>query len=676
VWKEFMLEIAAQPLISRGIAVGIVAALLIPGANALADSAASALLWQSASEVSEETSNGTIVVSSLNNTGPGTLRRAIEVSNKQSGKSLITFSVSGAIKLDSRLPAIAGRVQIDGTTAPGYVPTGPPVVQLNHRFHQGLRFVSGSRYSKLLGLSITRAGGHGVTIHAKSIVIDQNYIGLSPSGRSRANTGAGIYLAKGSARNKIGLNVDEQPGVVANVISGNGGSGILISGSSHNTIVANRIGTNPAGEEAVPNGKQGIAVANGSKKNVVGGTAYTNPSTGEENNPTGSKGKVTPTFEVPALGNLVSANRKNGILLASGARRNVLFGNFVGTTSDGNAALGNRGNGVRIREANNNKLIGCTFQENPFVYYNVLSGNHKNGLQITDSDDVLIQANFFGVGANNTAILANRLNGIQVDGSSQNTQVGGVIPLGNVAAGNGRNGIEVRDSVTGFITFNTFGGLLAFKGAAPNQRNGLLITSTGGDNSVRTNVFSGNAGNGIKLAKGASGVSVDPNIAGATTDAKSPLPNGGHGLAIAGRAHHNTIGGPSRSVIPQNTFSANDGFGIAISGTANRNRIFGGFLGTKVFGEEALPNGRGGILLKNRAHRNKIGTGKLSPANLISGNTGNGITFRKKTVKNKLINVYVGLSRSCRALPNSGSSVIDKGTSNVLRGVKTQEGDC
>ena len=52
----------------------------------------------------------------------------------------------------------------------------------------------------------------------------------------------------------------------------------------------------------------------------------------------------------------------------------------------------------------------------------------------------------------------------------------------------------------GFTTFNTFGGLHAFGGAAPNGNDGVLITSTGGDNLVRTNVMSGNTRNGIELA--------------------------------------------------------------------------------------------------------------------------------------------------------------------------------
>ena len=57
--------------------------------------------------------------------------------------------------------------------------------------------------------------------------------------------------------------------------------------------------------------------------------------------------------------------------------------------------------------------------------------------------------------------------------------VGGVIPLGNVSGDNALNGVEVAGTASRFITFNTFRGLLAFKGAAPNGNDGLLVTSTG-----------------------------------------------------------------------------------------------------------------------------------------------------------------------------------------------------
>jgi hypothetical protein len=377
---------------------------------------------------------------------------------------------------------------------------------------------------------------------------------------------------------------------------------------------------------------------------------------------------VTPVFVVPPLGNLISGNGRNGVVIDGGSRNNVLSGNFVGTTADGDAAIGNAGDGVWINRAGNNSLIGCKFVNNPFVYYNVLSGNGQDGLRITNSNNALVQGNFFGIGANNTTTVSNRLDGIRVDGSSANAQVGGVIPLGNVSSGNGRNGIDVAGRATGFVTFNTFGGLLAFKGAAPNGRDGLLVTSTGGNNLARTNVFSGNRRNGIELAGRASGVTIDPDIAGLTTSGNASLPNGGDGVLVDGAANHNTIGGSLRSVIPQNTFSGNAGYGLAIIGRAYDNRVFGSFIGTAILGLTGMGNQKGGVLIGGTAHGNSIGTFMSRPSDLLSGNTGHGILLLPGTHDNRVINNYIGLDRIGRLLRNTGVAVVNLGTRNTFRG--------
>jgi parallel beta-helix repeat protein len=455
-------------------------------------------------------------------------------------------------------------VTIDATSAPTHVSGGPPVVALDFNRHPGLLFAAGSAGSQLLGVAVDDANGNGVTLDAGQVTLNDNYIGLNLAGAAAPNRGNGVYVSAASARNFIGRSGSRASGVVANVISGNRRSGIVLAGSSWNTVVANRIGTNAAGTWPIANRGDGIRITGRSRGNEIGGTAFTDTVTGKANNPTGSKGTVTPVFVVPPLGNLISGNRGNGVMIDAGSMGNVLNGNFIGTTASGDSVLGNAGNGVWIDRAPGNSLVGCKFVNNPFVYYNVVSGNHENGLRVTSSDNVTVQGNFFGAGANNTAIVKNRLDGILVDGTSVNIQVGGVIPLGNVSAGNGRNGIEVTGKSRGFVTFNTFGGLLAFKGAAPNGNDGLLITSTGGNNLARTNVFSGNRRNGIELARNASGVTVDPDIVGLNTKGNGVLPNGGDGLLIDGTAHNNTVGGTLRSVIPQNTFSGNRGYGVVI----------------------------------------------------------------------------------------------------------------
>jgi hypothetical protein len=608
----------------------------------------------------------TIQVTSLADAGAGTLRAAIanaDTSPPGTG-TVISFAVAGVITLASQLPPVSSRVSIDGTSAPGYTSGGPPVVEVNCTGHGGLVFAAGSGGSELLGLAVDNASGAGVTLDAGGITVNANYIGLDLNGHAFGNRGDGVYAGPHSPGNFIGLNPSGASGAVANVISGNRGNGLVLAGSSGNTVVSNRIGTGPAGLAAIGNGRNGIWITAGAHGNEIGGTDFVDSATGQANNPTGDKGQIPPTFVVPPLGNQISGNARNGVLIDSVSDHNTLNGNFVGTTANGDAAIGNHMNGVWIDRADENSLTGCTFVENPFVYYNVLSGNHLNGLRVSDSRNVTVQGNFFGDGANNTATVANWRDGIRVDRSSKNTQVGGVIPLGNVSSGNGRNGVEVAGKVSGFTTFNTFGGLQAFKGAAPNRHDGLLITATGGNNLVRTNVFSGNTGNGIELAGNAAGVTIDPNIAGLDTNGRSSLPNGGDGLRIGGNAHGNVIGGTLRSVIAQNTFSANDGYGVVITGTAHGNRVFTTFVGTEILGVNALGNHKGGILVGGRAYQNTIGSAQPQPTNLISGNTGNGVTLTSDTHNNLVAHNRIGINRFSDCLRNTGRGLVNNGHHN------------
>jgi parallel beta-helix repeat protein len=615
----------------------------------------------------------TLTVTNLQDSSFGSLRWAIESADTSAPgtAAVIDFDVAGVITLATALPAITADTSLDALTAPGYVPGGPPVVEIDCNWRAGLVFRAGAAGSQLLGLAVGDAGRAGIILGASRVTINDDYIGLDLAGHALGNRGAGVYVSARSYGDLIGGNPSGDPGVVANVISANRGSGIVLAGSSHDTIAANRIGTNPAGSARMGNGGDGIELTRGADGNEIGGTDYTDPTTGEANNPTGDKGTVPPVFVVPPLGNLISGNGSNGVLITGGSLGNKLNGNFVGTTASGNAALGNRDNGVWIDHSGRNSLTGCTFVENPFVYYNVLSGNGLNGLRITSSYSVKVQGNFFGIAANNATRLANRLNGILVEGTSANTQVGGVIPLGNVSAGNGQNGIEVTGRVRGFVTFNTFGGLAAFGGAVPNGNDGVLITATGGDNLARTNVLSGNRRNGIELAGNARGVTVDPDIVGLNTKGNAPLPNGGDGLLIDGSAHDNTIGGSRRSVIPQNTFSGNDGHGIVITGRAYDNRVFSSYIGPLILGVKPGGNHRGGVLIAGRASGNTIG-GTRPPANLISANIGTGVTLTAGTSRNRVIGNYIGLDRLGRCLPNTGRPVVNKGRHNKVKGNRTR----
>ena len=620
---------------------------------------------------------GGLAVTTLNDSGPGSLRAAITAANaSHSRDSRIMFSVDGSIKLASDLPPMISRVNIDGTSAPAY--GGTPTVEIDANGHSGLVFAPGSSGSKLFGIAIVKARGNGVTLEAGAITINLDFVGLDLDGAAAGNGGDGIHISSQSSNDRIGFNASGASGAIANVISANAGDGISLHGSSANVIAANRIGTDVKGKIAMPNGGNGILLTDGSSANEIGGKRFTDSGTGEKNNPTGSKGTVPPVFVVPPDGNLISGNDGDGILIEKGSSQNVLNGNFIGTTADGDGTIANLGDGVGISLSNENSLSGCKFVNDPFVYYNVVSGNRQNGVRITSSNNVVVQGNFFGVGANNSTIVANGRDGILIDGSSQNTQVGGVIPLGNVSAGNIRNGIEVAGTAAGFITFNTFGGLLAFKGAAPNGNDGLLITATGGNQTVRTNVFSGNMNDGVEIGGDASGVTVGPDIIGLSTKGDSSLPNGGNGVVIGGTAHGNVVGDSYHSVIPQNTFSGNLGYGVVLTAGAHDNRIINTFIGTNVLGALALANRKGGIMVGANASHNVIGglsdDPKVPAKNLISGNGGNGVTLAAGSSYTTVANNWIGLTRSGeRKLPNNRRPIVVRPGSvhNKISGNKT-----
>lgn len=622
-------------------------------------------------------------VTNLNDSGTGSFRAAITAANAAAAGqySGITFSVAGTITLASNLPAITSRVLIDGTTAPGFNAATGPVIALDFaNSYNGLSFDAGSSRSGMSGLAIINSSGNGVTLNAGNIVLLLNQIGVNLAGVDAGNAADGIYIASTSNNNRIGSNPTSASNYFSNLISGNGSDGIEINGSTGNVIEANLIGTNRAGTTAIRNDGNGILITAAASNNTIGGTAHYDSTTQQTNNPTGNKGTVPIVAIRPPQGNVISGNHLNGILIENASENNVLSGNFVGTSASGNSAIANVLDGVLIRLANNNSLIGCTIVDQPFIYYNVLSGNGANGLHVSDSNNITVQANFFGSGANNQTVVGNGMHGIWVTGASTAVQVGGVIPLGNVSGGNTLDGINVADNVSGFTTFNTFGGLFAFKGAAPNGRNGITITATGGNNLVRTNVFSGNVGHGIELSGDAYDVTVDPNIVGLDTAgtnwlANSPTGNnygnGGSGILVTDNASFNYIGGYYQSVIPQNTFSGNARYGVEIIGNAHHNYVFNSVIGSSSIKTNTFGNGLGGLFIGGSSRNTYAGiftppnSTTAGKANNISGNTGFGITLANTASLTTITNNCIG----CNAL-----DIEDQAFANGGRVLNTSSG--
>ena len=272
----------------------------------------------------------------------------------------------------------------------------------------------------------------------------------------------------------------------------------------------------------------------------------------------------------PAVRNVISGN-SIGILIQSGANQ-LVQGNFIGTNATGANAIPNN-TGVNISSSDN--LIGGTTA----AARNVIGGNSGVGISVTSSTGNRIQGNYIG------------------------TDVTGANALGN------SDGI----STTGAVQI---GGLTATPGTPP----GNVISGAHAG---------GGSGHGIVVANGISNNVIQGNLIGTDATGTQPLGNGLDGVEIFGAA--NVIGGTD--VMARNVISGNGRNGI-LMGTDNApvhdNLIQGNFIGTDITGTNLLGNAGDGVLVSistNNTIGGQVTTAGAPPANVIAGNSGNGVNL-------------------------------------------------
>jgi len=182
-------------------------------------------------------------------------------------------------------------------------------------------------------------------------------------------------------------------------------------------------------------------------------------------------------------------------------------------------------------------------------------------------------------------------------------------------------------------------------------------------------VISGNQRFGIWIFGALStGNLVQGNFIGTDLTGTAKLGNSGDGVLIQQGPVGNTIGGTTaaaRNVISGNGGSGPGGFGVSI-GLATSNVVQGNFIGTDVTGAKALGNVHGGVIVQDAAS-STIGGATASARNIISGNTGNGITIDGPTATaNLLQGNFIGTDvTGTLARGNSGNGVqISSGATN------------
>ena len=451
-------------------------------------------------------------------------------------------------------------------------------------------------------------------------VVAGNLIGLNVGSQGQVIDGlgdgfAGVWIIAGASGNWIGVNaaagLGTQDALQRNVISGSYNQvGLANVGTTGNVVAGNLLGTDPSGTAAVPNqtydapSSTGVYIADGASSNLVGTT--------------GQDGAVVDALER----NVISGSTASGVIIVdqgAASTGNVVAGNYIGTTADGSAALGNLlGVVIALGASNNDVGVNSVYGPENADQGNLISGNTYAGVHITSAGTAnnVVSGNKIGTDVTGTKALPNAGHGVAIDDGPQGTIIG-------------TSGSRVADA-------------------------------------LERNLISGNGADGVAIV-GSTVETADNVVAGnyIGTDVTGTLSLGNHtqGVVVSGMASFNRIGvnpGDVGAPAEGNLISANQSYGVWIwQGGASSNVVAGNLIGTNAAGTAPLPNSAG-VDIGDGAHNNWIGVNPVygpenaDQGNVIAGNTSNGVNIQDSgTTANVVAGNLIGLN------VNSQSQVID-----------------
>ena len=572
-----------------------------------------------------------LVVSSTADSGPGTLREALE---RASPGATITFDPTvfppdapAIIAVTSALPELSqGQVTIDASDA-GVILEGNQLpreenihgltvvssrnvvrgLQILHFPENGITMQGGAQYNTIGGDWTVGTGptGQGNVISGNDIegvriqgvgtdhnLVIGNFIGTDATGASALGNGFhGVAIIRGAQYNQVGGATTGE----RNVISGNVWDGVFIHeiGTMYNTVSGNYIGTNASGTDPIPNGNFGVNLGDNTRNNLVGG-------------------------DTSAEGNVISGNGAGGVNVAGdGVTDNTIRGNLIGVDVYGNQPLPNF-YGVIIGD-------GASYTT---VQGNVVSGN-RQGVTIADSGTIgnTVSGNFIGTNASGDAAIGNKIDGVWIGEGAQNSVVGRATPEErNVISGNGNNGAVIDGSAYNTISGNYIGTDATGRVTLGNANIGVVLAwgaqynLIGGSTPGERNLISGNGNVGVSIANSDTmSNTVSANYIGADVTGSVAIGNAVIGVHINDGAQYNVIGGATPE--QRNLISGNAGNGVSIGDSDTlRNVVAGNYIGTDFSGTMALGNAGHGVHVDNGAGPNIIG-----PGNIIAYNGENGV---------------------------------------------------
>jgi parallel beta-helix repeat protein len=590
------------------------------------------------------------LVSNTSDSGPGSLRQAVNDANASPGHDLIAFAIDEAQQVNGRyLIESFGLVVNDTTTINGTTQhdfAGHPIIEFRDQGIYsaiGLQFVLGAMLSEVRGLSFTQWSAGVLIEEINGVRVAGNYFGIPLDGSSGGGNSNGISIIEVDSQVHIG----GTSSVDRNVIANSERHGIEVLWSSGVVIQGNYIGTDPTGMVARPN-ERGVMFRNyfaiPADNNLIGGTE-------------------------PGEGNLISGNTVAGIEIdADGLLRegNQIVGNWIGVDATGNAALPN-GIGVAL-----------TNSAGTSVSQNVISGNSTHGILITDgAGGNTISGNILGLNADGTTAVPNLNHGISIENGSANNIIGGVDAASrNIISGNDLFGVSVTSSNNNRILGNYLG-LDSTGGAELSNAQGAILL----DNSSFTSIgfsdgdFHGNrivgadaSQVGISLVNQSNSNTVSANRFGLSA-ADQPLGTLGNAISIS-ESDQNTIGGTTAT--ERNVLGQYSGHGVLITDGSVLNQVIGNYVGigpdgaTAIFTESHSTTGIGVINSPN----NFIGSAVPGSGNLIGGNETGIFIGGIQSTSNEIFGNAIGLNASGdAAIGNERGIVIGDARNTRVGGV-------
>jgi CSLREA domain-containing protein len=647
-----------------------------------------------------------------------TLREAISLANTTAGADTIAFNIPGTgqhtIAPTSALPNITDPVTIDGFSDPDDADRIELDGTSAGEGAAGLTVFSGGSGTTIKGFVINDFGDEAIQLSTGGNTVQGNYMGTDETGLVAEGNFVGISIF--GSGNQIGGTGAGQ----GNVISGNDNNGISLSGT--NTVLeGNLIGPGSDGSADLGNGNQGLHIQSGAANNTVGGTTAaarnvisgnsaagifvgdpTNTGNVIRGNYIGTKGNGAEALPnnsgvrigfgantntiggtAAGAGNLISGNSSWGIQVFTSASPNssdnTIQGNLIGTTSSGNAALGNGSDGINIFEAANTTIGGSAAGAR-----NVISGNGGEGVEISGigADSNTVAGNHIGLGSDGSTAISNGGNGVLLTatdfaGFATGNSIGGS-GQGNVISGNGIDGIHIGGSRVENTTIqgNLIG--LASDGSTDRGNVGdgidsefaLGTTTIGGTTAAVRNLISGNGGLGMFLRSGAAYV-VQGNFVGMDSAGTTAVPNSAGGAIVQGA--NSQIGGTAGVTVGGsctgacNLISGNTGNGLSASSGSS---VKGNYIGTDVTGLLDQGNSNSGIHSSTDSTTVTIGGTAANERNIISGNNGFGMGWGDVGANNDVIQGnYIGVgSDGTTAIGNSNTGMSVGGDGNVIGG--------